>query len=118
MVKDFFVHGVLAPIAALRPQIVPGEPDQAPNTPDEHGDAPYTSTQTRLSWAHLLKRVFAIDMAPSSHYDGPVTPIATIDDPAVIAKILAHPSSPQYNFMRAVWPRFALRGGMTIRGFS
>ena len=44
-------HGGLAPNAALHSQIVPGEANQAPNTPDEHSDAPYASTQARMSWA-------------------------------------------------------------------
>ncbi len=83
-------HGVLAPNAALRPQIVPGESDQAPNTPDEHSDAPYASTQARMSWAQLLKRVFAIDMAACPQGGGPLTILAAIENPTVIAKILAH----------------------------
>ena len=83
-------HGVLALHAALRSQIVPGEPDQAPNTPDEHGDAPYASTQARMSWAQLLKRIFAIDMAACPQCGGPLTILAAIEDPTVIAKILAH----------------------------
>ena len=74
-------HGVLAPHAALRSQIVPGDPDQA--------TAPTASTRTRLSWAQLLKRVFAIDMASCPYCGGPLTIIAAIEDPAVIAKILA-----------------------------
>ncbi len=65
-------HGVVAPNAALRSQIVPDESDQAPNTPDEHSDAPYASTQARLSWAQLLKRVFAIDRASCPHCGGPI----------------------------------------------
>jgi hypothetical protein len=83
-------HGVLAPNAALRSQIVPGEPDQAPPTPDEHGAAPSASAPTRLSWAQLLKRVFEIDMASCPYCGGPLTLIAAIEAPAVIAKILAH----------------------------
>ncbi len=43
-----------------------------------------------MSWAHLLKRVFAIDMAACPQYGGPLTFIAAIEDPAVIVKILAH----------------------------
>jgi len=83
-------HAVLAPHVALRSQIVPGKPDQAPKTPDEHGDAPYASTQARMSWAQLLKRVFAIDMAGCLQCGGPLTLIAAIEDLAVIVKILAH----------------------------
>jgi hypothetical protein len=38
----------------------------------------------------LLKRVFEIDMASCPHCGGPLTLIAAIYNPAVIAKILAH----------------------------
>lgn len=44
-------HGVLAPNAALRPQIVPGEADPAPHTAEGDGDSPSASTRARMSWA-------------------------------------------------------------------
>ncbi len=77
-------HGVLAPNAALRAQIVTRAPS------DATGEPPLASTRARMSWAQLLKRVFAIDMTACFHCGGPVTLIATIEDPTVIAKILAH----------------------------
>ncbi len=83
-------HGVLAPNAALRAQIVPGDPDQVSAPSDADGETPSASTRARLSWAQLLKRVFEIDMASCSPCGGPVRLIATIADPAVMAKILAH----------------------------
>ncbi len=83
-------HGVLAPNAALRPQIVPGETDQTTVSSKEAGDSLAASTRARLSWAQLLKRVFAIDRATCPQCGGPLTLIAAIDDPAVIVKILAH----------------------------
>ncbi len=43
-----------------------------------------------MSWAQWLKRVFEIDMAACPHCGGPLTIIATLEDPAVMAKILAH----------------------------
>jgi len=83
-------HDVLAPNAALRPQIVPGDPDQATAPSNEPGDSPSASTRTRMSWAQLLKRVFAIDMATCPQCGGPLSLIAAIEDPAVIIKILSH----------------------------
>lgn len=83
-------HGVLAPNAALRSQIVPDGPDQATNPADEDGDAPSASPWTRMSWAQLLKRVFALDLTICPQCGGPLTLIAAIEEPAVIAKILAH----------------------------
>jgi hypothetical protein len=54
-------HGVLVPNAKLRPEIVPGEPVNSNDTANDHGDAPPHSAPARISWARLLKRVFAID---------------------------------------------------------
>ncbi len=87
-------HGVLAPHAALRAQIVPGEPDQATAPTADAGDPPSVSTRARMSWAQLLKRVFEIDMAACPQCGGPVTIIAAIEDPGVIAKILTHMGLP------------------------
>ncbi|UCE62832.1 MAG: transposase, partial [Nitrospirota bacterium] len=63
-------HGVLAPNAALRPQIVPGPPDQVSAPAGADGETPSASTRARLSWAQLLKRVFGIDIAFCSHCGG------------------------------------------------
>lgn len=43
-----------------------------------------------MSWACLLKRVFDIDIEYSPTCGGRLQIIATIVDPPVIAKILAH----------------------------
>ncbi len=82
--------GVLAPNAALRSQIVPGEADPVPNTADGNGDLSSASTRTRMSWAQLLKRVFAIDITTCPQCFGTLTILAAIEDPAVISKILSH----------------------------
>jgi hypothetical protein len=83
-------HGVLAPNAALRSQIIPGTADQARDTTDGDGDLSSASPQARMSWAQLLKRVFAIDLTTCPQCGGPLTIRAAIEEPAVIAKILAH----------------------------
>ena len=44
-------HGMLAPNAALRSQIVPGENDQATDTATRDGDSLAPSTRARMSWA-------------------------------------------------------------------
>ncbi len=62
----------------------------APNIADADGDLSSASTRTRMSWAQLLKRVFAIDITTCPQCGGTLTILAAIDDPAVIAKILAH----------------------------
>ncbi len=83
-------HGVLAPHAALRSQIVPGEADPAPNTADGNGDRSSTSPRARMSSAQLLKRVFAIDVTTCPQCGGPLIILAAIEDPSVIVKILSH----------------------------
>jgi len=84
-------HGVLAPNAALRAQIVPGEiDDHAPNTAGGESDGSSASTRARMSWAQLLKRVFAIDLTACPQCGGTLTILAAIDDPAVTIKILTH----------------------------
>ena len=80
-------HGVLTPNAKLRSEIIPSSGRQAgnapvpgfPGAPDandklaDHGDAPHHSAPARISWARLLKRVFAIDMEHCPHCGGPLT---------------------------------------------
>ena len=43
-----------------------------------------------MSWAQRLKRVFRIDIESCERCGGKVKIIASLSDPAVIAKILAH----------------------------
>ncbi|MDQ3829657.1 MAG: transposase [Candidatus Tectomicrobia bacterium] len=83
-------HGVLAPNAKLRPQVIPSAPVSVDAPSAEHGDAPPHSAPTRIRWAQLLKRVFAIDMEHCPQCGGPLTIIAAIVDPTVIAKTLTH----------------------------
>jgi len=83
-------HGVLAPNAALRPQIVPGDPDPVPTTTEGNDDSLSVSTRARMSWAQLLKRVFAIDITACPQCGGTLTLLAAIEDSAVIIKILTH----------------------------
>lgn len=84
------IHGVLAPNAALRSQIFPGEADQSPNTADRDGDFPSASTRAQMSWAQLLKRVFMIDITTCPPCGGPLSILAAIEAPSVIIKILTH----------------------------
>ena len=43
-----------------------------------------------MSWARLLKRVFDIDVEHCPHCGAKLKIIAAIEEPGVIAKILAH----------------------------
>jgi hypothetical protein len=70
-------HGVLAPRARLRPDVVPRAtrdaarawgPAPPPSPPEPQ--APPSSGAGRLSWAALLRRVFAIDVLLCPHCGG------------------------------------------------
>jgi hypothetical protein len=97
-------HGVLAPRARWRERVVAygrvlPEPtaSAAPLAagPDGTGVKP---TPRAWSWAALMHRAFAIDVLACPHCGGRLRLIATLHDPAVIRKILAHvgigPSGP------------------------
>ena len=75
-------HGVLAPNAKLRPQIIPSRPDILNGTSDDPEGAPPQSTRARISWARLLKRVFDIDIERCPHCGGTLKIIAAIEDPS------------------------------------
>ena len=61
-----------------------------PNLADGNSELSSVSTRARMSWAQLLKRVFAINITTCPQCGGPLTILAAIEDPAVIVKILAH----------------------------
>ncbi len=80
-------HGVFAPNSRYRARITPagrgrrGKTD--PNRPEPH-------TRRARPKARRLKRVFWIDIETCEHCGGAVRIIASIEDPAVIEKILVH----------------------------
>jgi Putative transposase len=85
-------HGVLAPNAKLRAQVVPQEPE--PPTPATAPIGCETicahDRPVRASWAKLLKRVFEIDMEHCPNCGGEFKIIAAILEQRVIEKILTH----------------------------
>jgi len=83
-------HGVLAPNAKLRSQVVPKliEDDSSEVTVDEKLSSP--KPRKYISCARLLKRVFNIDIETCPHCPGKLKIIAVIEDPSTIVKILKH----------------------------
>ncbi|MBK6349320.1 MAG: hypothetical protein IPF50_05725 [Proteobacteria bacterium] len=59
--------------------------------PAEEGtDKPATPRHVAMNWAKRLKRVFGIDIEACARCGGKLRVIASIEEPEVIAKILAH----------------------------
>jgi len=89
-------HGVLAPRARWRARVVVygrrvPEPtaSTAPRAAGPDG-AGVKSSPRAWSWAALMHRAFGIDVLACGHCGGRLRLIATLHDPAVIRKILAH----------------------------
>ena len=85
-------HGILAPNATLRAQVVPQEPVES--TPAAQPAACEANCAhhhpVRLSWAKLLKRVFALDLEHCPNCGGELKIIAAILEAPVIERILTH----------------------------
>jgi hypothetical protein len=85
-------HGVLAPNAKLRAQVVPQEPvelDQAVQPAACEASCAH-HRPVRLSWARLLMRVFDLDLEHCPNCGGELKIIAAILETPVIEKILTH----------------------------
>jgi len=83
-------HGVLAPNAKLRSEIIPGNKKNKSNVSDTNDDVPPSPASVRISWARLLNRVFDIDIEDCLHCGGTLKIIAAILERAAITKILDH----------------------------
>jgi hypothetical protein len=92
-------HGLLAPRARWRERVVAygrvaSEPTAStpPTPPPATGPerTPAKRSSRAWSWAALLHRAFALDVLTCPHCGGRLRLIATLHDPAVIRKILAH----------------------------
>jgi hypothetical protein len=94
-------HGVFAPNAAARAEVVPSAPRATDSNSSGSFPAPTRVPPTvlvrRLDWAALLARVFAIDVLRCTECGGRRRVLAFLTDPAVVVKILTHlglPSRP------------------------
>ena len=83
-------HGVLAPNARLRTQIIPDEKKSKNSPSDANDNVLHSSASVRISWAGLLKRVFDIDIEHCPHCGGAMKIIAAILESGAITKILDH----------------------------
>ena len=78
-------HGVFAPASRDRARIVPGTRTAAYAA---RGEVSVSNRQRAMSWAQRLKRVFAIDIETCRQCGGHLRVIASIEQPAVIERIL------------------------------
>lgn len=83
-------HWVFAPQSKLRAAITPAHRSTGSKPPAEEGDKPSTPCHVAMNWAKRLKRVFGIDIEAGARCGGKLNVMASIEGPAVIAKILAH----------------------------
>jgi len=87
-------HGVFAPHSQLRAWVTPaqrgmGSPAQGADQAGE-ADTPITARHVAMIRAQRLKRVFGVEIERCTRCGGKLAIIASIEEPAVIAKILAH----------------------------
>jgi hypothetical protein len=85
-------HGVFAPHHALRAAITPAGRGRCAR-PADGAERP-VSKHVAMSWAQRLKRVFAVDIEHCRRCGGKLRVIASIEDPALIERILAHLERP------------------------
>jgi hypothetical protein len=84
-------HGVFAPNSKYRARVTPARRGKCKKaqSPDEFDQTP-AEKRASITWAKRLKRVFNIDIETCDKCGGDVRIIASIEDPIVIGKILAH----------------------------
>jgi hypothetical protein len=83
-------HGLLAPRARWRERVAPEPTVLAPPLAAGPEGEKAKSGSRAWNWAVLMHRAFAIDVLECPHCGGRLRLIATLHDPAVIRKILAH----------------------------
>lgn len=84
-------HGVFAPNSKYRARVTPARRRKRKKCPstDETEQTP-AEKRASMTWAKRLKRVFNLDVETCDKCGGDVRIIASIEDPAVIQKTLAH----------------------------
>lgn len=88
-------HGVLAPAAKWRPQIVPVTPDTdetegmcSHDPTAERSGRPPVPQPRNYCWSQMMRRVFAIDVLECPQCCGPMKILSAIQSPDAILKIL------------------------------
>ena len=90
-------HGVLAPCASLRDQVVPPPPPAPPGVCSGKKGRPLR----RIDWAALLKRVFAVEILVCALCGGRMRVLSVIEEGPVARKILDYLCLPSAAPVRA-----------------
>ena len=83
-------HGVFAPHSKLRAAVTPAHRGVGGKAVPADPDKPITPRHVAMSWTQRLKRVFGIDIDQCARCGGKLRVIASVEEPEVIARILAH----------------------------
>ena len=81
-------HGVLAPNAKLRSEIIPSPVEQATEPACDHAQA--QGAPARMSWADCSNESSISTSTTARNCGGSLKIIAAIEDPPVIVRILTH----------------------------
>jgi hypothetical protein len=81
-------HGMFAPASPDRARVVPKT--RAAEKSNGRGEASAVDRQRSRTSAQRLKRVFAVDIGTRRRCGGKLRVIASIEEPAVIERILEH----------------------------
>ena len=82
-------HGIFAPNSKYRALVTPAKRGRGKTVKALNDQTP-AEKRASMTWAKRLKRVFDIDIETCSECGGDVKIMASIEDPVVIQKILAH----------------------------
>jgi hypothetical protein len=82
-------HGVFAPNSKHRVDVTPAKRGKG-SKPHENDDKTPQLRHRAMRWAHRLKRAFNIDVSTCEKCGGEAKITASIEDQAVIDKILCH----------------------------
>ncbi len=84
-------HGVFAPNSKYRARVTPARRGKRKKChPVNKTDQTAAEKRASMTWAKRLKRVFNIEIETCNECGGDVRIVASIEDPIVIQKILAH----------------------------
>ena len=84
-------HGVFAPNSKYRSRVTPARRGKRKKRYQANDiDQTHAEKRASMTWAKRLKRVFDLDVETCDKCGGDVRIIASIEDPVVIQKILAH----------------------------